>query len=80
MADTSAPDTVPEPPVDLSKLTFETATNRRRIVTAYWLVVLLAIPLWWKTTSIDRLSLPDSRVHALANKQVRVHDSFGTST
>ena len=59
------------PPVDLSQVTFESVPNRRRIIGAYWVVVLLAIPLWWKTTSIDRLSLPESRVRSLSGKQVR---------
>ncbi|KAI0792312.1 phosphatidylinositol-glycan biosynthesis class S protein-domain-containing protein [Abortiporus biennis] len=55
--------------VDPSKLAFETTTTRRKIIFSYWLIVLLAIPLWWKTTSIDRLSLPDSKVKTLRKKE-----------
>lgn len=72
MADTNAQGAVPVPPIDISKITFETVSNRRRIIASYWLVVLFAIPLWWKTTSIDRLSLPESRVHGFVGKQVCV--------
>ena len=50
---------------------FESTPNRRRIIASYWLVVILALPLWWKTTSIDRLSLPENRVHGLTEKQVK---------
>ena len=71
MADENSENTAPVPPIDISKITFESVSNRRRIIASYWLVVLLAIPLWWKTTSIDRLSLPESRVHGLSGKQVR---------
>lgn len=70
MADTNSEIVKPVPPVDPSKLTFETVPNRRRIIASYWLIVLLAIPLWWKTTSIDRLSLPESRVKGLSGKHV----------
>ena len=58
-------------PKDPSKLTFESAFTRRRILAAYWLVILLAIPLWWRYTSISRLSLPESRIQSLAAGQVR---------
>ncbi|KAK7681393.1 hypothetical protein QCA50_015485 [Cerrena zonata] len=65
------------PPKDPSKLTFESAFTRRRILASYWLVILLAVPLWWSYTSISRLSLPESRIQALAGKQwhsdIRVH-------
>ncbi|KAI0760431.1 phosphatidylinositol-glycan biosynthesis class S protein-domain-containing protein [Fomes fomentarius] len=53
------------------QLCFESVRTRRSIIAAYWLVVILAIPLWWKTTSIDRLALPASRVHAESKREVR---------
>lgn len=67
--DDNAQNAMPTLP-DLSKLAFESTPVRRRIIASYWLVILLAIPLWWKTTSIDRLSLPESRVRSLGSKQV----------
>ncbi|KAI0066818.1 hypothetical protein BV25DRAFT_1795711 [Artomyces pyxidatus] len=55
---------------DPSGLFFEQPRTRRTIVTSYWIVVLLALPLWWSTTSIERLSLPVSRVHSTGLKQL----------
>lgn len=37
-------------------------TSRRYILIFYWAVVLLAVPFWWKTTSIERQSIPERRV------------------
>ena len=56
--------------IDPAQLCFEQTRTRRYIIASYWLVILLAIPLWWKTTSIDRLSLPASRVHAERKREV----------
>ena len=56
--------------VDPSKLPFESTRTRRWIVASYWAVILLAVPLWWKITSIDRLSLPESRVRAIVDRTV----------
>lgn len=58
--------------LDPSTLSFESLWSRRRIIASYWLVVLLAVPLWWKATSIDRLSLPENRVRGLSGKEVRL--------
>ncbi|KAF8591320.1 hypothetical protein K439DRAFT_1611324 [Ramaria rubella] len=41
---------------------------RFRIVTSYWLIFILGLPLWWSTTSIQRLTLPVNRVISTANK------------
>ncbi|KDQ58611.1 hypothetical protein JAAARDRAFT_47014 [Jaapia argillacea MUCL 33604] len=49
------------PPI-VSALPFESAAVRRSILAAYWLVIIFALPLWWSSTSIERLSLPNSRV------------------
>ena len=79
MADTVSEDSQGKTPVDISKLTFETVPNRRRIIAAYWLVVILALPLWWKTTSIDRLSLPESKLRGLSGKEVHTLSVFSKS-
>ena len=55
-----------------AKLVFESVWNRRRIIASYWVVILVALPLWWKTTSIERLGLPASRVKTLDEKEVRL--------
>jgi hypothetical protein len=53
-----------------STLTFEQPRTRVWILTSYLLLVFLAVPLWWSTTSIERLSLPTSRVDSLGSKEV----------
>ncbi|KAI0355923.1 hypothetical protein OH77DRAFT_1511316 [Trametes cingulata] len=55
---------------DPAQLCFESVRTRRLIIASYWAVVLLAIPLWWKTTSIERLSLPASRVYAQRGREL----------
>lgn len=53
-----------------STLSFESQRTRLWILTSYLVVVILALPLWWSTTTIERLSLPVSRVDALSGKEV----------
>lgn len=53
-------------------LFFQQDGIRRAIIAAYWTVILLAIPLWWHTTSIERLPLPDARVSQQVNKPVSI--------
>ncbi|KAI0828705.1 phosphatidylinositol-glycan biosynthesis class S protein [Trametes gibbosa] len=55
---------------DPALLCFESSRTRRLIIASYWAVVLLAVPLWWKSTSIERLSLPTSRVHAQRSREL----------
>lgn len=47
---------------DYSNLFFQEDNVRRSIISAYWLLIVFALPLWWHTTSIERLALPSSRV------------------
>ncbi|KIM86728.1 hypothetical protein PILCRDRAFT_815979 [Piloderma croceum F 1598] len=56
---------------DPSKICFESTQTRRLVLGSYWAVVLLALPLWWYTTSIERLSLPSSRVLGLFERDLR---------
>jgi Phosphatidylinositol-glycan biosynthesis class S protein. len=56
---------------DPSQLFFQGDYTRRSILASYWIVIILALPLWWHTTSIERLSLPSSRVYAQAEKDLR---------
>ncbi|KAF8326916.1 phosphatidylinositol-glycan biosynthesis class S protein-domain-containing protein [Amanita rubescens] len=46
--------------------------HRRTIIASYWLVVFLALPLWWYTTSIVRLALPTARVTFHAQNSLRL--------
>ncbi|KAF8134711.1 phosphatidylinositol-glycan biosynthesis class S protein-domain-containing protein [Mycena galopus ATCC 62051] len=56
---------------DPSKLFYQSEYNRRLIIASYWVLIIAAIPLWWHITSIERLPLPASRVHAQAANQLR---------
>ena len=47
---------------DPSTLAFESPRTRRQVISSYWALILLAVPLWWHTTSIERLPLPTARV------------------
>ncbi|KAH7907289.1 phosphatidylinositol-glycan biosynthesis class S protein-domain-containing protein [Hygrophoropsis aurantiaca] len=54
-----------------SSIPFESAKTRRYILASYWVIILLAIPFWWHTTSIERLSLPADRVRSQLNQELR---------
>ncbi|EJC97646.1 uncharacterized protein FOMMEDRAFT_115195 [Fomitiporia mediterranea MF3/22] len=55
----------------IKNVSFQSDKTRRGILLSYWIVVLLAIPLWWTTTSITRLPLPEGRVRSLKSKQLK---------
>lgn len=50
---------------------FDKRSVRASILGAYWAVILLALPLWWCTTSIERLSLPISSVYSPSRVPLR---------
>jgi GPI-anchor transamidase subunit S len=54
-----------------STLSFEQPRTRVTILASYLLLVVLGLPLWWSTTSIERLSLPTFHVDSLGSKEVR---------
>ena len=56
---------------DDKRIFFQSKKVRWSILAAYWAVIILALPLWWTTTSIQRLSLPTSRVDHLSRKSLR---------
>ncbi|KAI8981885.1 phosphatidylinositol-glycan biosynthesis class S protein [Mycotypha africana] len=47
----------------------DTAKVTRLVVFAFWAVVLIGIPFWWKTTEIYRANLPFSEIEAWYSKQ-----------
>ena len=57
---------------DPAKLFYQADETRRSIVIAYWSIIILAIPLWWYTTSIERLSLPSHHVHQQAENHLQL--------
>ncbi|KAL1704830.1 phosphatidylinositol-glycan biosynthesis class S protein-domain-containing protein [Schizophyllum commune] len=56
---------------DPSKIHYQANHVRRLIIASYWLVIVLALPLWWRTTSIERLGLPQGRIGSLGDKSSR---------
>ena len=62
---------MPDSDADGERIFFQSRRVRWSILAAYWAVILLALPLWWTTTSIERLSLPTSRVEGLSRKDLR---------
>jgi hypothetical protein len=53
------------------RIFFQSKKVRWSILAAYWIVIIFALPLWWTTTSIQRLSLPTSRVEDLSRRDLR---------
>ncbi|CAD6910961.1 unnamed protein product [Tilletia controversa] len=51
-----------EPQDDRPDPSFQNAFTRRAIVAALWTGVVLSVPLWWKTTTIVRLPLPEAEL------------------
>ncbi|EIW78395.1 hypothetical protein CONPUDRAFT_167417 [Coniophora puteana RWD-64-598 SS2] len=70
---------------DPSRLTYENVQTRWFVLSSYWIVIILALPFWWRTTSIERLSLPSHRIRAQVEERPRLavtlaldRSSFGT--
>lgn len=57
---------------DPSTIHFQSPNVRRLIILSYWAVVVLAIPLWWSTTSIQRLALPNVRVNVESQRTLEI--------
>lgn len=57
---------------DPSKLIFQTPSLRRTIILAYWIIIILAIPLWWSATSIERLSLNTAHILELGKTELKI--------
>ncbi|KAF8884920.1 phosphatidylinositol-glycan biosynthesis class S protein-domain-containing protein [Gymnopilus junonius] len=64
--------TLPPSLRDPKKLFFQSNRLRRTIIFAYWALILLALPIWWYTTSIERLALPTRRVHQVEENRLEL--------
>ncbi|KAH9171332.1 phosphatidylinositol-glycan biosynthesis class S protein-domain-containing protein [Lactarius sanguifluus] len=64
---------------DPSALLFQKQWIRRWIFGSYVALVLLGLPLWWRTTSIERLSLPTLRIDSLGGKEAAPPDTYSVS-
>lgn len=57
---------------DPSTLFYQSNAVKRSIIISYWTVILLAVPLWWYATSIQRLALPTSRILSYAQRHLEL--------
>ncbi|BGP15870.1 hypothetical protein JCM10213_005644 [Rhodosporidiobolus nylandii] len=65
VASPAADSTVPRSPPPLKPVSPPPDIRTRRIViAAFWAVVLLGVPFWWTTTTLERRALPAERVRA----------------
>jgi hypothetical protein len=55
---------------DDDEISFQNAATRRNITIAYWTVILLCLPYWWFSTTIERHNLPLSAVSAWNDNDV----------
>ncbi|KZS87266.1 hypothetical protein SISNIDRAFT_447022 [Sistotremastrum niveocremeum HHB9708] len=55
-----------------SAVAFQTPSIRRLIILSYWVAVIIGLPIWLYTTSIQRLSLPESQVISLQGQPVDI--------
>lgn len=55
-----------------SGLFYQKDELRRSIVIAYWVIIVLALPLWWTTTSIQRLRLPSRQILDESRKSLQL--------
>ncbi|WVQ81496.1 hypothetical protein IAT38_003620 [Cryptococcus sp. DSM 104549] len=54
-------------PVEVTATLNPPPRTRLAILVSFPLLILLALPFWWYTTSIERLPLPEARIDALEN-------------
>jgi hypothetical protein len=59
----------------LLSVSHQSISIHRAILLAYWLVILISVPIWWSMTSIERLKLPNARIllQEAAVKDVCMH-------
>lgn len=66
----SAPASLSHGLKDPQRLPFESAKIRRLVLGSYWTLIILAIPFWWRLTSIERIALPSVRVKAQLDRKL----------
>ena len=45
---------------------------RRLIITSFFIIILLGVPLWWKTTEVYRAQLPFTEIEEWSNWEVSI--------
>ncbi|KIR64069.1 phosphatidylinositol glycan, class S [Cryptococcus bacillisporus CA1873] len=59
------PRPITKTPAEITASINPSPRRRLAIILSFPLLILLAVPFWWYTTSIERLPLPESRISAL---------------
>lgn len=52
------------------RLPFESPKIRRLVLGSYWTIIILALPFWWRLTSIERIALPSVRVRTQLDRKL----------
>ncbi|CEL58268.1 GPI transamidase component PIG-S OS=Bos taurus GN=PIGS PE=2 SV=3 [Rhizoctonia solani AG-1 IB] len=65
------PTTPPQTP-RLSTPSYPHDRGRFKIIIAYWLVLIIAGPVWWALTTVQRLPLPEVQVKEASSQSVRI--------
>ncbi|CAE6405282.1 unnamed protein product [Rhizoctonia solani] len=65
------PTTPPQTP-RLSAPSYPHDRGRFKIIIAYWLVLIVAGPVWWALTTVQRLPLPEVQVKEASSQSVRI--------
>ncbi|KXN90300.1 hypothetical protein AN958_04333 [Leucoagaricus sp. SymC.cos] len=66
------PPSLPTSLKDPSTIFYQSNGVKRTVIASYWIVILLSVPLWWYTTSIQRLALPQTRISVQAQRLLKV--------
>ncbi|KAF8137502.1 phosphatidylinositol-glycan biosynthesis class S protein-domain-containing protein [Boletus edulis] len=52
------------------RLPFESPKIRRLVLGSYWTIIIIALPFWWRLTSIERIALPSDHVRTQLNRNL----------
>lgn len=67
-----APGPITKTPAEITASINPSPRRRLAIILSFPLLILLAVPFWWCTTSIERLPLPETRISALEGANVGI--------
>ncbi|CUA73717.1 GPI transamidase component PIG-S homolog [Schizosaccharomyces pombe 972h-] [Rhizoctonia solani] len=60
------------PQTPLAASSYPHDKGRFKIIIAYWVVLIIAAPVWWVLTTVERLPLPETRVKQVGSKHIRI--------
>ncbi|KDN42089.1 hypothetical protein K437DRAFT_258029 [Tilletiaria anomala UBC 951] len=61
------------PALTKPRSTFQSDRSKVRIIFSFVVTILLALPVWWKTTSIERLPLPRAQLANWSDRLAQAH-------